>query len=132
MIDRGKQSKTLSEVKLIENISENPRNFLEISPIPKKVPPSHKLQHHAHEQPNPFVSKEGNSSQRNCQNWVIQVCLTQSINVWGVHMQQNLNEDLKFVKLSFRNLCDSKLSGLHPFDNMAIIHWVKNRSKTER
>ena len=24
------------------------------------------------------------------------------------------------VKLSFRELCDSKLSGLHPFDNMAI------------
>ena len=23
------------------------------------------------------------------------------------------------VKLSFRYLCDSKLSGLHPFDNMA-------------
>ena len=27
-----------------------------------------------------------------------------------------------FAKLSFRELCDSKLSGLHPFDNMAIIH----------
>ena len=26
------------------------------------------------------------------------------------------------VKLSFRELCDSKLSGLHPFDNMAKIH----------
>ena len=28
----------------------------------------------------------------------------------------------RFVKLSFRELCDSKLSGLHPFDNMAMIH----------
>ena len=37
-----------------------------------------------------------------------------------------------FVKLSFRELCGSKLSGLHPFDNMVIIHWVKNRLKTER
>ena len=27
-----------------------------------------------------------------------------------------------FVKLSFRELCDSKLSGLHAFDNMAKIH----------
>ena len=27
-----------------------------------------------------------------------------------------------FVKLSFRELWDSKLSGLHPFDNMPIIH----------
>ena len=27
-----------------------------------------------------------------------------------------------FVKLSFRELCDSKLSGLHAFDNITIIH----------
>ena len=27
-----------------------------------------------------------------------------------------------FVKLSFRELCGSVLSGLHPFDNAAIIH----------
>ena len=37
-----------------------------------------------------------------------------------------------FLKLGFRELCDSKLSGLNPFDKMAIIHRVKNRSKTER
>ena len=37
-----------------------------------------------------------------------------------------------FVKLSFRELCDSKKSGLDPFDKMAIIHYIKNRSKTER
>ena len=29
-----------------------------------------------------------------------------------------------FVKLNSGNLCDSKLSGLHPFD-MATVHWVK-------
>ena len=29
-----------------------------------------------------------------------------------------------FVMLSFRELCNSKLSGLHAFDNMAIIHKV--------
>ena len=27
-----------------------------------------------------------------------------------------------FVKLNFRELCDSKLSGVHAFDNMVIIH----------
>ena len=27
-----------------------------------------------------------------------------------------------FVKLNFRELCGSKLPGLHPFENMAIIH----------
>ena len=30
VIDRGKRSKTLSEVKLIENISKNPQSFLEM------------------------------------------------------------------------------------------------------
>ena len=36
-----------------------------------------------------------------------------------------------FVKLRFKELCGSKLSGLHPFDNMSIIHSVANRLKTE-
>ena len=27
-----------------------------------------------------------------------------------------------FVKLSFKEFCDSNLSGLHPFDNMTINH----------
>ena len=35
-----------------------------------------------------------------------------------------------FAKVSFREMCGSKLSGLHPFDNMAIIRGVKNRLKT--
>ena len=35
-----------------------------------------------------------------------------------------------FVKLSFKELSDSKLFGLHPFENMAIIPRVKNRLKT--
>ena len=29
-----------------------------------------------------------------------------------------------FIKVSFREVCDLKLSGLHTFDNMAIIHLV--------
>ena len=36
-----------------------------------------------------------------------------------------------FIKLSFTELCGSKLSDLHPFDNIAIIHLVKNRLKTK-
>ena len=31
VIDRGKRNKTLSEVKLVENISKKPQSFLEIS-----------------------------------------------------------------------------------------------------
>ena len=36
-----------------------------------------------------------------------------------------------FVKLSFGEMCDSKLPRLHPFDK-TIINWVKNMSKPER
>ena len=34
-----------------------------------------------------------------------------------------------FVKLSFRELCGSKISGLHHFDNMSIIHCVNLETK---
>ena len=38
-----------------------------------------------------------------------------------------------FVKLSFRELCDSKLSGLHAFDNIAIILFISlNKLKIGR
>ena len=46
-IDRGKRSKTMSEVKSIKNISKNLQGFLEISPMQKEVFPSHKLRDHA-------------------------------------------------------------------------------------
>ena len=44
VIDRRKRSKTMSEVKLVKNISKNPLSFLEISPVKKEVLLSHKLQ----------------------------------------------------------------------------------------
>ena len=37
VINRGKISKTLSEVELVENIIKNPQTFLEISPVQKEV-----------------------------------------------------------------------------------------------
>ena len=49
VIDRGKRSKTLSEVKPVENISKNLQSFLEVSPLEKEVLPSHELQDHAYE-----------------------------------------------------------------------------------
>ena len=48
-INKGRRSKTLSEVKLAKNISKNPQNFLEISPMQNEVLLSHKLQDHANE-----------------------------------------------------------------------------------
>ena len=49
VIDRGKRSKTLSEVKLVKNICKNLQSFLEISPTQKEVLLSHKLHDHAYE-----------------------------------------------------------------------------------
>ena len=49
VINRGKRSKTLCEVKPLENISKNLQSFLEISPMQKDVLPSHHLQDHAYE-----------------------------------------------------------------------------------
>ena len=46
--DRGKRSKTLIEVKTVDNMSKKPR-FLEISSVQKEVLPSHKLQDHAYQ-----------------------------------------------------------------------------------
>ena len=43
MIDRGKGSKILSDVKPVKNTSKNLQGFLEITPMIKKFLPSHKL-----------------------------------------------------------------------------------------
>ena len=60
VIDRGKRSKTLSEVKPVENISNNLQSFLEISPMQKEVLLSYKMQDHVYEYQNPFGLKEDN------------------------------------------------------------------------
>ena len=39
---KRKTNKTLSEVKLVENVSKNPQSFLEISLVQKKFLPLHK------------------------------------------------------------------------------------------
>ena len=49
MIDRGKRSKTLSEVKPVVNISKKLQIFLEINSTQKEVLLSHKLGDHAYE-----------------------------------------------------------------------------------
>ena len=68
VISRGKGSKTLTEVKQVENIIKNLQSVLEISPVLKEDLPSHKLRDHAYEYRNPFRLQEDNLSQRNCQN----------------------------------------------------------------
>ena len=68
VINRGKRSNTLSEVKPVKNISKNLQSFLEISPMQKEVFLSHKLRDHAYEYQNLLRLREDNLSQRKCQN----------------------------------------------------------------
>ena len=49
VIDRGKRSKALSEVKLVENMSKNLQSFLERSPVQKEIFLSNNLQDHGYE-----------------------------------------------------------------------------------
>ena len=48
VIDRGKRSMTLSEVKPIKNISKNLQSSLKMSPMQKKGLPSNKLEVHSY------------------------------------------------------------------------------------
>ena len=86
VINRGKRSKTLSEVKQVESISKNLPSFLETSPVQKEALLSHKLQDHACEYWNPFGLMEYNFSQRNCQNQLSHPGLS--------HIEQECQESL--------------------------------------
>ena len=104
MIDRGKTSKTLSEVKPVENINKNLQSFPEINPMQKEVLLSHKPPDHAYEYQNPFKSKEDNLSQRNVQNQLSHPGLShteqechESLIQGKIHNQQNSNEGLKYL-----------------------------------
>ena len=86
VINRGKRSKTLREVKLVGNINKNLQSFLEISPVQREDLTSHKLRDHAYEYYNPFRLKEDNLSQRNCQNQLSHLGLS--------HIEQEYQESL--------------------------------------
>ena len=102
-INREKRSKTLSEVKPVENISKNLQSFLEISPIQKEVLLSHKLQDHITHIVIEFL-KEDSPSQRNYQNQLSHPSLShieqecqESLTQGKIHIQQNWNESLKYL-----------------------------------
>ena len=99
-----KSSKTLSEVKPVENITNSLQSFLEISPMQKEVLLSQKLWDHAYEYENPFELKEDNLWQRNCQNQLSHpgLCHTEqecqeSLIKGRIHNQQNSNEGLEYL-----------------------------------
>ena len=104
VVNRGKRSKTLSEVKPVKNINKNLQSFPEISPMQKEVLFSHKPRDHAYEYQNPFELKEDNLSQRNCQNQLSHPGLSyteqecqESLIQGKIHNQQNSNEGLKHL-----------------------------------
>ena len=92
MIDRGKRSKTLSEVKPVENVSKNLQSFLEISPVSRFV--SHRARMSGE-----FDSRKDSQSTK-------------------FEQRSQIFIKLRFRELSDSKL----LSGLHAFDKMAIIH----------
>ena len=104
VINRGKKSKTLSEVKPVKNIIKNLESFLEINPVQKEVLHSDKLWDLAYEHKNPFGSKEDNLSQENCQDELRhpgfphteQEC-PESLIQGKICNQQNLNEGFKYL-----------------------------------
>ena len=104
VIDRGKRSKTMSEVKPVKNINKNMQSFLELSPMQKEVRLSHKLQGHAYGYQNTFDLKEANLSQRNCQNQLSHPGLShteqecqESLIQGKIHNQQDSNEGLEYL-----------------------------------
>ena len=91
----------------------------------KEVLLSQKTWDHAYEYQNPFELKEDNLSQRNCQNQLSHPGLSHTARMSGEFDSRKDSQSTKFeqrprifVKLGFRELWDSKLSGLHAFDNM--------------
>ena len=104
VIDRGKRSKTLSEVKPVKNINKNLQSFPEITPMQKEVLLSYKQRDHAYEYQNPFKLKENNLSQRNCQNQLSHPGLShteqecqESLIQGKIHNQENLNKGLEYL-----------------------------------
>ena len=112
MIDRGKRSKTPSEVKPVKNINKSLQSFPEISPVQEEVLLSHKLRDYAYEYQKPFKLKEGNASQSNYQNQLSHPGLShieqecqESLIQGKIHNQQNSNEGLKYLQSQASENC---------------------------
>ena len=78
VIDRGKRTKTLTEVMPVQNISKNLQSFLEITPVQKEVLLSQKLEDHD--------AYEDNTSRRNGRNQLSHPSLS--------HIEQECQESL--------------------------------------
>ena len=113
----------MSEVKPVENISKNQQSFLQISPIQKEVLPSHKLLESFRIKGRKSLTEKLPESTKPSR------FVSHRARMSGEFESRKDSQSTKFelrcrifIKLSFRKLWNSKLSGLHAFDNMTIIH----------
>ena len=123
---RGKRSKTLSEVKLVKNISKNLQSFPEISPVQFKsfFHITYTTMH---------MSTKILSDQRKITshteiariNWVIQVCLIQSKNDRRVWFKERFT--INKIRAKTSNICKAKLLEGYVIQNylvyMLLIIW---------
>ena len=81
---------------------KNLQSFPEIRPVQIKVLTSHKLQDHVNEEQNPFVLKEDNPSQTNCQNqfsYPSLSCIEQERQKSLIHEKIHIVQNLKTLNL---------------------------------
>ena len=125
VIDRGKRSKTLSEVKPVENI------VFQRQVLCKKKSFFHINCNNmdAYEQQNSFGLKENNLSEKLPKSSLSSRFVSHRARRSGKFDSRKDLQSTKFkqrprifVKLSFRELHNLNLSGLHAFDNRVIIH----------
>ena len=114
-----------SEIKPVENLSYNQQSFLGIYPVQTEVLPSHKLQDHAYEYQILFRLKEDLTKKFPLSH----LGFTHRSRMSGEFDSRKDSQLPKFkrrpqifLNLSFRELCDSRLSDVHDLDNMAIIN----------
>ena len=141
VIGRRKRSKTLSEEKPVEKISKKLQKFQEISPMQKEFLPSRLSSHYKassykkrkHKKVKAY--RKSSKKEPTAKRYLLILGLSRFVShratISGEFDSRKDSQSTKFkrrprlfIKLSFRELCDSKLSGLHAFDNMAIIDLV--------
>ena len=131
VINTGKSRKTLSVVKLAKSLNKDHlQSFLEIRSVQKEVLTSHQQQDHAYEWQNPFGLKEDTPlTEKLPESIESSRFVSHRVGLSGEFYSRKDSQSTKFeqrpqifVQQSLKDLCNSRLSGLHPSDNITIIH----------
>ena len=111
MIDGGKRSKTLSQVKPVKNISKSPQSFLEMVPCKRNCFHINCKSMHIS---NRILTNERKVTP---QREIIKISsvIQEFDSRKDLHFKKIEQRPRIFVKVSFKKLYDSTLSVLHPF-----------------